>query len=458
MPRKFLGHKLDKDVDMLRPPSLTLTAEDICKLPPVPTSSSEESLILESNDTDHIKQKKLKRLSKQYGGTIYFKKRLESVPEIFLHDFKKRQSVIATKSHIPNDLINMERLPIINEKLPIHRTKSIHHSNTNKRVMQRELRHVSQGVPYKYAQHSNGRPMNKLHRVQPQKVTFQQACVPYPIEKSNNDPYLKHTGCSRSTNEILFDEILDAYGGDKDETESIPSIEDRDEEAIVPYQSNNSVLNSEIERVLEHVQKQQNIVEMNKRISPVNNHSEASSIDSTHNTSSRKHLSELMSSNDESIDSGSDTWSELDNTDIVTSSSSNTEGYETAQETIPSSLDIVDLNIHDMPSNTNELEPLIPKHTIKLMPCHKTMIVPQIFVFDYDESDDETHEEVEIYTHDLKLGKMTAFKHINKKDIIQGRIPSHETNDDISDLQSKIDRISLDDSDIPKSISSSIYS
>lgn len=454
MPRKFLGQRIDKDVDMLRPPSLTLTAEDICKLPPVPTSGSEESLILESNESA-VKQKRLKRLSKQYGGTIYFKKRLESVPEIFLHDFKKRQT--DTKTFVPKDLMNVERMPIINEKSPIHRTKSIHHSNTNKRVMQRELRQVSQGVPYRYVEHSAGRPMNKLHRVQPQKVTFQHPCAPYPIEKLNNNPYLGHTGCSRSTNEILFDEILDAYGADNDETESIPSVEA--EEIIAPYQSNNSVLNSEIERVLEHVQKQQNIVEMNRRISPAGNHSEASSIDSTHNTPSRKHLSELISSNDESIESGSDTWSELDNTDIVTSSSSNTDGYETAQETIPSSLEIADLNIHDMPSATDELEPLIPKNTIKLRSCHKTTVMPHIFVFDYDEGDNEYHSEDEKYSSNLQLGKMTTFNHIKTKDIIQGRIPSYDSNDDdITDLQSKIDRISLGDSDIPESISSSIYS
>ncbi|SMN20553.1 similar to Saccharomyces cerevisiae YOR264W DSE3 Daughter cell-specific protein, may help establish daughter fate [Maudiozyma saulgeensis] len=462
MPRKFLGQKIERGVDVLRPPSLTLTAEELCMIPPIPSSSSEESLILHGmdNNTDKPQQKKLKRLSRQYGGTIYFKKRLESVPEIFLHDFKKRQNKDNDEhsKHIPAQLLSVERMPVIKET-NLKRQNSIHNC---KRVLQRNARCVSQSPAYRYCSERPTMVTSNLHRVQPPKVVIQSPEMPQSRPKRNNKNIkldLHHPGCSRSTNEILFDEILDAYRADED-CRSIPSI---DEEAISFNQNKTSVLNSEIERVLEHVQKRQNIVEMNKRIAPQDedlvedrssnkNNSDTSSIESgSHHI---KHLSDLISSHDESNGSSSDVWTE-DDIDIV-SSSSNTDGYETAQETIPSSLEIADLNIHDIPVTSQEerISTLSNSNTLKEVSCHKISIIPVMFHFDdeFEVSDTEGTD------GDIQTGKMVTYNQIPSAHIVHSSISSSETSDIVDDLQAKIDRISIIDSDNTPSISSSIYS
>lgn len=84
MPRKFLGNKIEKNVDAVRPSSLTLTADDLKYIPPIPQDfEDEDDKVLRTSNGGN-------RLSKRFGGTLKLKKRLESVPELFLHDFKKR--------------------------------------------------------------------------------------------------------------------------------------------------------------------------------------------------------------------------------------------------------------------------------------------------------------------------------------------------------------------------------
>lgn len=463
MPRKFLGQKIERGVDVLRPPSLTLTAEELYKIPPIPSSGSEESLILnDMNNNNNIinpQQKKLKRLSKQYGGTIYFKKRLESVPEIFLHDFKKRQNKEQDKSnHIPAQLLSVERMPVIKEN-NLKRQNSIHNK---KRVLQRNSRQVSQGIAYRYCSERSPTATSNSHKTQPPKVVIQSPEMPHSRPKRTNQKgnlSLYHPGYSRSTNEILFDEILDAYCAD-DDSRSIPSI---DEDTIPFNQNKTSVLNSEIERVLEHVQKRQNIVEMNKRIKPLDDdlieggpNKKIDSDTSSFESCSRhvKHLSDLISSHDESNGSNSEVWTE-DEADVVSSSSA-TDGYETAQDTLPSSLDIADLTIHDIPTVSLENGVSTPlNNTLKTVHCHKFTIDPVIFDFDYDDFELTDSK----YTNeDIKTGKMITYNQIPSTHIVHSSISSSESSDIIDDLQAKIDRISLVDSDNTPSTTSSIYS
>ena len=82
MPRKFLGEKIDRNTDFLRPSSLTLTADDLKVIPDF--KYDDDDAVLSGNKAG-------KRLSRKFGGTMRLKQRLESVPELFLHDFRKRR-------------------------------------------------------------------------------------------------------------------------------------------------------------------------------------------------------------------------------------------------------------------------------------------------------------------------------------------------------------------------------
>lgn len=88
MPRKFLGEKIERGVDVVRPASLTLTSEDLANIPVFPSSPESDT-----EDKVNYEGEKSKRLSRKFGGTIKLKQRLESVPELFLHDFGKKKRV-----------------------------------------------------------------------------------------------------------------------------------------------------------------------------------------------------------------------------------------------------------------------------------------------------------------------------------------------------------------------------
>ena len=442
MPRKFLGQKIERGVDVLRPPSLTLTAEDIANIPPIPSSGSEESLIL--GDTNISKEKKLKRPSKQYGGTIYFKKRLESVPEIFLHDFKKRQTEESPATHLPKDLAGVARMPTIKERYTRGRI-----SPSNRRVLQRGQNRVSQNVPYRYVSERPAPPFVKKTELQ---SDIKAVKTPYPKEEilPKNELKYQHPNYTRSTNEILFDEILAAYSADKD-NDSLPSVENSN----MPCYNKNSVLNTEVERVLEHVQKHQNMVEMHKRMNERDSISETSEDNESMTSEKRhaKHLSDLISSQDESAEVSSDAWTEGEES----SSESNQEGYETAIETIPSSIEVEDLHIHDEPL-LDEVSYNDQSNKITHMHLKKITINPKIFNFDYnDNNDNESDEELATtpisLAHEIKMLNVMLPATSYESDL-----GTPDSNDTIAALQAKIDNISLSDAGDRCSISSSVYS
>ncbi|CCF55839.1 hypothetical protein KAFR_0A04040 [Kazachstania africana CBS 2517] len=78
--RKFSGQRIQRDVDVVRPPSLDITAEDLLQIPDVPILSPDSRRICSEGN----------KLSSKYGGTIRLKKRLDSVPELFHHEYFRK--------------------------------------------------------------------------------------------------------------------------------------------------------------------------------------------------------------------------------------------------------------------------------------------------------------------------------------------------------------------------------
>ena len=440
MPRKFLGQRIERGVDVLRPPSLTLTADDIANIPPIPSSGSEESLVL--GDGEIPKERKVKRLSKRYGGTIYFKKRLESVPEIFLHDFKKRQQDSAPQKHMPADLVGVARMPTIKERYTQGRI-----SPNNRRVLQRAQRQAPSAAPYRYVSERPAPPFTRSNELHP---NIKARKAPYPTEGTLPKAEMKyhHPNYTRSTNEILFDEILEAYAADKDD-DSIPSLDNNN----MPCYNKNSVLNNEVERVLEHVQKHQNMVEMQKRVKALDNIDENSDDSASLESAKRhaKHLSDLISTQDESGEASSEAWTEGEES----SSESNQEGYETAIETLPSSIEVEDLHIHDEPLLDDVSYTEKPNKLVH-MSLKKITINPKILEVDYDDNDEE---EEELATTPVSLAhEMRMLKVILPTSSYESDVDTPNSNDTIAALRAKIDNISLVDVEDRCSVSSSVYS
>ncbi|SCU78438.1 LAMI_0A04632g1_1 [Lachancea mirantina] len=91
MPRKYLGERIDRSHDFQRPASLTLTDLDLQNIPELPTHYMEYDDGIKNSNTVEIVGQKGRRISRQFGGTIKLKQRLSSVPELFLHNFNRRQ-------------------------------------------------------------------------------------------------------------------------------------------------------------------------------------------------------------------------------------------------------------------------------------------------------------------------------------------------------------------------------
>lgn len=435
MPRKFLGQRIEKGVDVLRPPSLTLTTEELMQIPSLPSSSSDESFTIADNKT--------KRLSRKLGGTIYFRKRLESVPEIFLHDLRKHENAERLKQKMDNSGPKVSIMPQILEQ-----TSEKYVSYNEKRILQRGSRQVSQGIPYRYGIERPDTPVGTLYHERPKPIIKKLT----DLDESNNTEALCKVSRqvhNRSTNEILFDEILDAYGdmNDNEASSSIPSVA----QDSTKYQIDNSVLHSEIERVLKHVQKQQNVVEMNKRIESLEKNEQENSDSNEDNSSVAsahiKLLSDLISSREYATESGSDSWSQNDTSDIYSvETESNQDGYETAMDTIPSSLLIADLYIHDEASDTSstsscEKNPYKPNKRVR-MKLNKVIINPVILELDFSEEQLDTEAPISDDPEDKAI-------HINTY--------GSGSTDSIQSLQTKIDNISLIDSDDAHTTTSSIY-
>lgn len=189
MPRKFLGQRIDPDVDFLRPSSVTLTADDLKHIPPFPTAPGG----IEENGFKN-------KISRKFGGTLKLKKRLESVPELFLHDLRKKP----VRSR-PKKRATIKRVEPPKEVLP-----------TLKEVDSKPL--------------FTDEEFNRIFVSRP-------LVMPVMVEPMGNS-LTKHANGSTTSSEALFDEIISAYSPAP--TRKIPKV-----------------LDSEIDRVLAHLSHKQ---------------------------------------------------------------------------------------------------------------------------------------------------------------------------------------------------------
>lgn len=186
MPKKFLGQRIERDVDFVRPSSVTLTVDDLHRIPPFPSDAGEEG-----------EQGFKSRISKKFGGTIKLRRRLESVPELFLHDLRKKPTearAIKKRTILKRVEPPREILPVLKEE----DSKPLFADNE----------------------------FNKIFVPKP-------LVLPVKIQSMNN-AFARRSNESMSSNELLFDEIISAYG-------------------VAPSRKIPKVLDSEIDRVLAHL-------------------------------------------------------------------------------------------------------------------------------------------------------------------------------------------------------------
>lgn len=188
MPRKFLGERVESGVDFVRPSSLTLTADDLQHIP------------LNGFEVDEPVSYGLgSRISRKFGGTIKLRKRLESVPELFLHDFKKKPFKKRPKKP------SLRRVEPPKVTLPT----------------------LAEEVP---------KPLLTEDEIDNFFVT-NRIVMPITV-RPQTGAFTKNDDGSMSSNEQLYDEIISAYGS---------ASQDRHPQ----------LLNSEIDRVLEHISHRQ---------------------------------------------------------------------------------------------------------------------------------------------------------------------------------------------------------
>lgn len=323
MPRKFLGQRIQSDVDFLRPSSLTLTVEELDQIPLVPIGMTHDNTI-------H------KKLSSKFGGTMKLRKRLESVPELFLHDFKK----------------NSKR-----KKKTAYAIKEIEQPLTT--VPEEQL-----------FSHSKNRS-NNFFVSNPVVLSVDVGKVNYPS--------LAYKDESKSGSEILFDEIISAY------TAAAPST--------------SVALNCEIDRVLDHVTKQQKGLKTNDGIcSPtIIEADQATDFLPAPSTPILEPVSsamvDRMSSPEYTGASASDHWSSgeefSDLGSIIPSIAwdTNDDGYYTAMDSLRSIAPTPSTKFSSMASNE-----LVPRGRLSARKLQITRVKPKIFHVEDDDGEKEALE------------------------------------------------------------------
>ncbi|CCK71331.1 Dse3p KNAG_0G02750 [Huiozyma naganishii CBS 8797] len=394
MPRKFIGERIDPLVDAVRPASLTLTAEDIDRLP-----------VFQDNyeDTGLKGNKEGKRLSRKFGGTLRLKQRLESVPEIFLHDFKRRSqeqrhSVLSTIDEKTRD-----------PSRPMHAAKSNgvaahpHNKIQSKRVLQRrlppkqQLRSVSSQPTSQVFGGSNVRVLQGSNKPKITVTAVQDT-------EENEAKFMTNVG--KCDSEILLDEII-SYYGEPSQTKG----------------NSSSVLNAELERVLDHVTKMENRRAME-------NDSEAKQ------SSNDKLLAPGNSPNSQRY-----SWSSSgdDFSDVASKFSATSSVYSEREETgegkntlYPiSSCSVNDLEIKDLIPEKNPRT----EHSVELVKLRKIVVKAPIAHMNYPESDiEEVAEEDEFNDSLARATPVSMYK------LPTAITDSTET---IRVLQQKIDNITL---------------
>lgn len=366
MPRKFLGQRIQSDVDFLRPSSLTLTVEELDQIPLIPNGMHQDKTV-------H------KKLSSKFGGTMKLRKRLESVPELFLHDFKK-----STKR----------------KKKTANVIKGTEYPLTT--VLEQQL------FP-----HSRNRSKNFL--------VSNPVILSMEVEKVKC-PSLAYNEVSKGNSETLFDEIISAYA------------------AVAP--STSVALNSEIDRVLDHVTKQQKGPKINAgtcsptivEANDATNFLPAPSTPMLEPTSSP--MADRISSPEYTGASASDRWSSGDEFSDLGSImpsialDTNEDGYCTAMDSSLRSISVAsNTKFSSMASHDQ-----VPKKCVSARKLQTIQVKPKIFHVDEDDEKEEREIlERQASVEDLRQLSLSSF-------------------DMLQILQDKIEKIDI------VSCSSSIYS
>ncbi|KAH3902378.1 Dse3p SCDLUD_002198 [Saccharomycodes ludwigii] len=91
MARKFFTQKIKGSVDFIKPPSLTLTDEELAQIPDPPTFDDSDTTNIKSKSKSNGDAKKATKISRKFGGTVRLEKRLSSIPIIW-HQHEKNKS------------------------------------------------------------------------------------------------------------------------------------------------------------------------------------------------------------------------------------------------------------------------------------------------------------------------------------------------------------------------------
>lgn len=229
MPTKHLGDRLYRD-DVLRPASLTLTAEDLRRLPDFEMSTDSEG-----NN----------RLSKRFGGTLRLKTRLSSLPQIKLNkrlrgsrEYQPSQNIGKLRKAEDEDqgfaVMTIDREPLMLQQMPKAEPATVkdleipRHPETISHALSGSQRTVTEPL---------------LHSQTPDIIhtNAKRDHIPRPVHSScslSRSFTSSTTNQSKTRSEVLFDEIITSY---------------QEREA------RSAALTDEIDRIMNHISKQYNI-------------------------------------------------------------------------------------------------------------------------------------------------------------------------------------------------------
>lgn len=435
MPRKFLGERIDPSTDAIRPASMTLTAEDLIH---IPAFHFDDESLSSKDDLTISNPKRGKRLSRKFGGTINLRKRLESVPEIFMHDFKRKSQM--NKERVPASPPTLQRnyshVPFVNNGKNSATSGRVTSETRPRNLQERRVlqRRISAKNLPNLSEVNEGQEGVKL---------------PYPPTQNNSfvEPVMTNVG--KSNSEILFDEIIACYGLNNNSTLGV---------------STNAAFNQELERVLGHVTKIDNMNKMNNEFLPRQyRHLALPAKKIIPTTPTLNSIDAQLATPKYNEDNHSSPCSSLgDNLSISSSNPSTTTdtnySYTTAREELSS---LADLSITKIPSSisdsssTKEMKlPTIPdlpafyskdicltkkQNHIQSVSLKMINIIPCIATIDYSDQEEEENDDDDDYIISPQMEAKPVIK-------------LHR------ELQSKINRMSLVKKNTILSTSSSVYS
>ena len=393
------------------------------------------------------------RLSRKYGGTLYLKKRLQSVPALFMQEHRRLRLDRQKERHV-------QRRP---QRQQHHGISNSPQRNTEKPLLQKGTNGGESGMFESVAaahETWEGIPQQQQYLLSQGQLTGIDRLRFTPRSVSEFERFYNSNSCT-PTND-LFEEIISIYCDESNTgNNGVPSkTENLESPEPVALQDRSEMLYREVERMMDRIQKQQNIFEMNRRLSNYDtNHPKgndtvndsASSLESTPSRTQLNKLCDLHSLSGSPIPSHSVTplphngeplpatptptpTSHYTNTHSNkysnASSSTDDASYQTAHDTIPTTDTIKPPNKHIV-----EMEHL----GLQLRRVRRTSIdPPQIMFLDSDVV--SVTAPLDPYCSDHK------------------KTPFGEPGDAVLQLEEKIDQISIDDASGVYDQSSSVYS